>query len=92
MRDVRSLISFILFRDRYCDEIEELLATDEPMERVDLAYPQGIAGLGVPNGTAVDRGAALLAEVDVANVSNPMLDRALADGRGPRSCDSTAHD
>jgi serine/threonine protein kinase len=84
MRDVRSLISFILFRDRYCDEIEELLATDDPMERVDLAYFQGIAGLGVPDQTAVDRSAALLTEVDMANVSNPMLDRALADELGPR--------
>lgn len=84
MRDVRSLISFVLFRDRYCDEIEELLATDEPMERVDLAYFQGIAGVGVPDETSVDRGAALLAEVDMANVSNPMLDRALADDLGPR--------
>ena len=84
MRDVRSLISFILFRDRYCDEVEELLATDDPLERVDLAYFQGVGGLGVPDSTAVDRGATLLAEVDLANVSNPMLDRALADGRGPR--------
>jgi serine/threonine protein kinase len=84
MRDVRSLISFLLFRDRYCDEVPRLLEADDPIERIDLAYFQGIAGLGVPEGSAVDRGATLLAEVDVGNVVNPDLDRALADGLGPR--------
>jgi serine/threonine protein kinase len=84
MRDVRSLISFLLFRDRYCDEVPALLEADDPMERVDLAYFQGVAGLGAPNGSAIDRGAALLAEVDIGMVVNPDLDRELADGGGPR--------
>jgi hypothetical protein len=84
MRDVRSLISFLLFRDRYCDEVPGLLETNDPMDRINVTYFQGIAGLGAPEGSATDRSAALLAEVDVGKVLNPALDRELADGAGPR--------
>jgi Protein kinase domain len=78
MRDVRSLISFVLFRDRDCHEIAELLAGPDPMAVVDLAYFQAVGGLGIPPGTALEQNAALLAEADVAAVANPADDRALA--------------
>jgi serine/threonine protein kinase len=87
MRDVRSLISFVLFRDRECREVPEILSADDPLEIVDLAYFQGAAGIGVPEGSEVDRGAQLLTEVDIAAVANPDLDSALASGRGPRLAD-----
>lgn len=93
MRDVRSLISHLLFRDRDCAEIPNLLAHAEaeppnqadPFAVADLFYFQGPGGLGVPEGSALERGAALLAEVDVALVANPTLDRELARGSGPRA-------
>jgi len=85
MRDVRSLIAHLLLRDRDCAEIPDLLAQPDPLAVVDVAYFQGAAGLGVPEGSALERGAGLLAEVDVALVANPDVDRALARGRGPRT-------
>ncbi len=80
MRDVRSLIAHLLFRDRICEEIPPLLAATEPLEIVDVTYFQGVGGLGSPPGSALERGAALLAEIDVALVSNPEDDRLLAAG------------
>lgn len=84
MRDVRSLISHLLFRDRTCEEIADLLDCDDPYAVLDLTYFQGVGGLGAPEGSAVERGAALLAETDVALVANPHDDRRLARGNGPR--------
>jgi hypothetical protein len=84
MRDVRSLISHLLFRDRTCEEISEVLDSDEPMEVIDLAYFQGPGGLGAPAGSALERGAELLTAIDVAFVANPEDDRAIAAGEGPR--------
>jgi len=85
MRDVRSLIAHLLFRDRACEEIPALLASDDPFSLIDLAYFQGPGGQGVPAGSALERGAALLSEVDVALVANPEDDYALAHDNGPRS-------
>jgi len=84
MRDVRSLIAHVLFRDRTCEEIPALLASDDPFDLIDLAYFQGPGDQGVPAGSALERGAALLAEVDIALVANPEDDYALAHGGGPR--------
>lgn len=84
MRDVRSVISHVLFRDRTCEEVPILLASDEPFELLDVFYFQAIGALGAPTGSAVERGAELLAEIDVALVSNPEDDRATARGHGPR--------
>jgi serine/threonine protein kinase len=84
MRDVRSLISHLLFRDHTCEEIWELLASDEPLDVIDLAYFQGPGGLGTPPGSALERGAELLTAIDVALVANPEDDRAIAAGEGPR--------
>jgi len=84
MRDIRSLISHVLFRDRVCQEIPGVLSSDDPSVVLDLAYFQAIGGLGTPPGTTTERGAELLHEVDVAMVSNPSEDHALARGEGPR--------
>jgi hypothetical protein len=81
MRDVRSLISFVLFRDRDCREIAELLAGGDAMAIIDLGYFQAAGGLGVPAGSTLEQNAALLAEADVAAVANPADDRALASRR-----------
>ncbi len=83
MRDVRSLISHVLFRDRDCHEVAQLLALGDGRAIVDLAYFQAPGGLGIPSETALERGAELLAEFDVAATANPSDDRALAIGRGP---------
>lgn len=84
MRDVRSLIAHILFRDRTCYEIAAVLGSDDPYAVLDLAYFQGAGGLGTPEGSALERGAALLTETDVAMVANPHDDRQLARGDAPR--------
>lgn len=84
MRDVRSLQSHILFRDRTCEEVPGLLADDNPFSILDITYFQGVGGLGVPEGSALERGASLLREFDVALVSNPTDDRMLAHGGGLR--------
>ena len=83
MRDVRSFIAHVLFRDRDCHEVAELLALGDGRAIVDLAYFQAPGGLGMPPETALERGAELLAEFDVAATVNPSDDRALAVGRGP---------
>jgi serine/threonine protein kinase len=83
MRDVRSLISHVLFRDRDCHEVAELLASDDPLIVADVAYFQASGGLGVPPETMLERGAELLAEADVAAVASPSDDRTLATGRTP---------
>jgi len=48
MRDVRSLVSHVLFRDRDCHEVAELLASGDAMAVADIAYFQAPGGLGVP--------------------------------------------
>lgn len=83
MRDVRSLLSHILFRDRTCVEIADMLSTSDPLAIVDVTYFQGPGGRGTPAGSSVERNAALLTEVDVALVANPTDDWALAHGEGP---------
>jgi serine/threonine protein kinase len=83
MRDARSLIAFALFRDRDCVEIAELLQRGQPMDIVDLSYFQAVGGDGVPEASELDRGAALLSEVDVGLVANPEEDRRLAFGSLP---------
>ena len=83
MRDIRSLIAHILFRDRDCFEIADVLRSDSPMDVLDLTYFQGISGAGTPEGTTLDRGVELLKEIDVGLVTNPMDDRQLASGELP---------
>lgn len=84
MRDARSLISHVLFRDRTCQDIGTALNQDDPFAILDLTYFQGISGGGLEQGAVLERGAALLAEIDVALVANPEEDRRIAQGRAPR--------
>ncbi len=84
IRDIRSLISFILFRDRTCEEIAEVIERGDPQEVLDLMYFQGVGGVGSTVGTELERGARLLGEFDVGLVSNPNDDRLLALGEGQR--------
>lgn len=84
MRDVRSMLSHILFRDRVCEEIPQILASGDSFDVIDGTYFQAPGGLGVPPGSALERNTELLTVIDVAYVSNPNLDRALARGEGPR--------
>jgi len=83
MRDVRSLVSHVLFRDRDCYEVAELLASGEAMAVADIAYFQAPGGLGVPPETILERGAELLTEADVAAVASPSDDRTLTAGHTP---------
>jgi serine/threonine protein kinase len=83
MRDIRSLIAHVLFRDRDCYEVAELLDTGTPMDIADLTYFQAIGGAGVAAGSELDRGASLLAEIDVGIVANPEDDRRMAAGSLP---------
>lgn len=89
MRDVRSLISHVLFRDRNCAEIAQLLQSDEPIDVLDLAYFQAPGGLGSVDGSAIEQGAGLLSVFDVALVANPNDDRAIARGEALRRVDFT---
>jgi hypothetical protein len=86
LRDLRSLISFVLFRDRTCNEVALLASSTSrsPFDILDLVYSQAIGGVGAPTESAIDRGIGLLQEIDVAQVANPALDRLLALEQGPR--------
>ena len=84
MRDVRSLISHLLFRDRSCEEIPELLESNDPFSTLDIVYFQGLGGTGTPPNTEIERGAKLLKEIDVALTVHPEDDRSLARGQGQR--------
>ncbi|HEX8832754.1 MAG TPA: protein kinase, partial [Abditibacteriaceae bacterium] len=90
MRDVRSLISHLLFRDRACEEVPALLESPEANHLLNVTYFQGIGGLGAPAQSTLERGAALLSQIDVGEVANPAQDREIASQRhiappvGPR--------
>lgn len=90
MRDVRSLISHLLFRDRACEEVPALLESSEANHLLNVTYFQGIGGLGAPAQSTLERGAALLSQIDVGEVANPAQDREIASQRrivpaaGPR--------
>lgn len=67
MRDVRSILSFILFNKFTCQQIQKEL--DEGKLQVNRFYYNAVFDSGER-----DRIAQLLAEIDVAAVSNPKLD------------------
>ncbi len=79
MRDLRSALSWMLFRDLNCDDIATLLASRaHPDQHLVLLYHQALAADGAPPaGRADDRLVALLRQVDPAQVANPTADRAL---------------
>ncbi len=90
MRDVRSLASHLLFRDRVCEEIPALLDNPDAFQVLDITYWQGVGGMGAPIESVLERGTALLSQIDVGEVANPAQDREIASQRpnetdaGPR--------
>lgn len=79
MRDLRSALSWVLFRDLDCDDVANLLASRaHPDQYLALLYHQALAADGLPPvGRADDRLVALLRQVDPAQVANPTADRTL---------------
>jgi hypothetical protein len=77
MRDLRSALAFMLVGIRDCDAIHSLyLSSDDKSREQILGSMYFNAWLGGKNGSA-DRLVTLLREIDIAEVSNPALDRAL---------------
>jgi serine/threonine protein kinase len=79
MRDLRSALSWILFRDLSCDDVAQLLESHTPSEDLlALLYHQALAFDGLPpEGRSDDRLVALLRQIDPAQVANPTVDRTL---------------
>ena len=81
MRDLRSALSWLLFRDQGCEDVGRLLTrTDEDSGSplVSLYYPEAFAhGSGRPERTVDDRLVRLLREADVGFVNSPQLDHRL---------------
>jgi len=67
MRDLRSILSFVLFNKSTCQQLQDNLQADEPI--VDRFYYNAIF-----NSQENDRLAQLVSQLDVAGVSNPKLD------------------
>jgi len=79
MRDMRSAISWLLFRDHSCDDVARML-DDQPSseERLSLLYYNAYAADGrPPEGRGDDRLVHLLRQIDPAEVANPAADRSL---------------
>ena len=79
MRDLRSALSWLLFRDQTCDDVARLLAAPTPpQERLAQLYYNAFAADGrPPEGRADDRLVSLLRQIDPAQTTNPAADRAL---------------
>lgn len=85
MRDLRSALSYLLLRDKSCDDVAKLLSrTDRelPLDLAALYYPNAFADPGAAPGEgdgerAVDRLVRRLREADVGLVNSPGLDRRL---------------
>ena len=67
LRDLRSILAFILFNKWTCEQLQSHLDADQPI--IDRFYYNAIF-----DHRENDRLAQLLAEMDVASVSNPKLD------------------
>lgn len=74
LRDLRSALAYMLVGTRDCDEIHELYRTGQRNEIVQGFYFNSWKGGDTPN---ADRLLTLLSEVDVSEVDDPRLDRAL---------------
>ena len=79
MRDMRSALSWLLFRDHTCDDVAQMLeGRPSPKERLTLLYHNACATDGhPPEGRGDDRLVQLLRQIDPAEVSNPAADRSL---------------
>lgn len=79
MRDLRSALSWLLFRDHNCDDIAQLVQVQPPAEQwAEYLYYNAYAADGqLPTGRSDDRLVKLLRQIDPAQVANPATDRAL---------------
>jgi serine/threonine protein kinase len=79
MRDMRSALSWLLFRDHTCDDVAQMLETrPPPKERLALLYHNAYAADGrPPEGRSDDRLVRLLRQIDPAQMANPAADRFL---------------
>ncbi|MBZ5565301.1 MAG: hypothetical protein LAP13_23130 [Acidobacteriia bacterium] len=82
MRDLRSILSFVLFNKSNCQELQRDLQAGNPV--VDRFYYNAIF-----DGQENDRLAQLLSQLDVAGVSNPKLDNFI-NFRGPEDPENRA--
>ena len=82
MRDLRSILSFVLFNKFTCSQLQADLEGGNSI--LDRFYYNAIF-----NSQENDRLAQLLSQLDVANVSNPKLDN-LINFRGPEDPESRA--
>ncbi|RWJ10200.1 MAG: serine/threonine-protein kinase PknK, partial [Mesorhizobium sp.] len=74
LRDLRSALAYTLVGTRDCDNIHELYRTGQRNEIVQGYYFNSWRGGDAPN---ADRLLTMLSEIDVADVDDPRLDRAL---------------
>ena len=79
MRDMRSSLSWMLFRDHTCQDVAHELEESAPPRRIlDLLYSNAFRRDGQPTeGQGEDRLVRLLRQIDPASTSNPSVDRAL---------------
>lgn len=79
MRDLRSALSWLIFRDHNCDDVAQMLQVGiQPEASLQLLYANAFASDDVPvGGRKDDRLVSLLRQIDPAEVSNPVVDRPL---------------
>ena len=79
MRDLRSALSWLIFRDHSCEDVAALLSGNpQPAQILSLLYTNAYASDGVPpEGQSDDRLVALLRQIDPAETANPAADREL---------------
>lgn len=82
MRDLRSILSFVLFNKSSCQQLQESIEANIPI--LDRFYYNAVF-----NSHEDDRLAQLLSQLDVARVSNPKLDNFI-NFRGPEDSETRA--
>lgn len=80
MRDLKSALAYVLFRDRDCEEIHRFLDTADEGARLAQLYYNGLWECEVEG--PQDRLVVQLAEVDPALTADPLLDRKLQNNSG----------
>ncbi|NEZ64672.1 hypothetical protein D0962_18075 [Leptolyngbyaceae cyanobacterium CCMR0082] len=83
MRDLRSVLSYLLLQDHSCENIAQLLSSEDANSQlIDLYYTEAFADKETqsskPANSSEDRVIRLLKELDVGQVDTPDLDRRLA--------------
>lgn len=79
MRDLRSALSWLLFRDHTCDDVAQMVGSQPSTELwAHYLYYNAYAADGqIPTGRSDDRLVKLLRQIDPAQVANPTTDRTL---------------